>query len=180
MARITGGGWRVAGSEKEDIRSSGGFTLHCDIKLSNNLQINWGNGQKWHINKVVDAAFCKDDPAYTPGPPVAPADTYFGLDVGRLNNRDGSVACFKLEDHGETAKDPDGPDQALIRIWKVGFDPGISAEDLDDPGFDCLVRKSDPAKDLNTVLFVPESDIQGNFQFHEDQPHKNGNGQRNR
>lgn len=175
-ARITGGGWRVTGSNGEEIRSSGGFTLHCDIALSNNLQISWGKGEKWHIDKVVDAAFCKDDPEFTPGPPVAPADTYFGLDVGKLNNKDGSVACFKLEDHGETASDPDGPDQALIRIWKAGYDPGISAEDLSDPRFDCRVSESDPATDPNTVLYVPESDIRGNFQFHEDQPHRKGNG----
>jgi len=176
LARITGGGWRVTGSDGVDVRSSGGFTLHCDITLSNNLQINWGQGNKWHINKFVDAAFCKDDPAYTPGPPDAPADTYFGLDVGRLNNKDGSVACFKFEDHGERSGDPDGPDQALIRIWEVGFDPGIRAEHLDDPGFDCLVRVSDPSTDSHTVLFVPESNIKGNYQFHEDQPHKNGKG----
>jgi hypothetical protein len=176
LARVTGGGWRVTGSDGVDVRSSGGFTLHCDITLSNNLQINWGQGNKWHINKFVDAAFCKDDPEYTPEPPDAPADTYFGLDVGRLNNTDGSVACFKFEDHGERSGDPDGPDQALIRIWEVGFDPGISAEDLDDPGFDCLVSDSDPSTDSHTVLFVPESNIKGNFQFHEDQPHKKGNG----
>lgn len=141
FARITGGGWRVTGSGDEAVRASNGLTLHCDILLANNLQINWNDGgsNKWHINKFVDAAFCYDHPDYTPEPPVAPADTFVGLDVGRLNNVDGAVACFILADHGEIGSDPDGNDQSLIRIWEVGFDPGITAADLDDPGFDCVV-----------------------------------------
>jgi hypothetical protein len=175
FARITGGGWRVTGSNGESVRSSNGLTLHCDLTLANNLQVNWDGGNKWHINKVVDAAFCFDDPAFTPEPPAAPADTYVGLDVGKLNNADGAVACFILADHGEVAGDPDGPDQALIRIWDVGFDPGITADDLDDPGFDCLASSSDPYTDPNTVLFVPLSDVSGNLQFHFDQPHKGNN-----
>ena len=172
FARITGGGWRVSGSGGEAIRSSGGMTLHCDINLSNNLQISWDRGQKWHINKLVDAAFCEDNPDFTPEPPVSPADTYIGIDVGKLGNVDGSVACFIFEDHGEVAGDPDGPDQALIRIWDIGFDPGISEADLGAPGFDCLASTSDPTTDPNTVLFVPLQDINGNMQFHFDQPHK--------
>jgi hypothetical protein len=171
FARITGGGWRVTDPDGIDVRSSHGFTLHCDILLSNNLQINWqdGGSNKWHINKFVDAAFCEDDPDFTPEPPVAPADTYVGVDVGKLNNVDGSVACWILEDHGEVAGDPDGPDQALIRVWDVGAGPAIGAFDLtsDDP---CMVASDPP--DGDTVLFVPLSDVKGNLQFHFDQPHK--------
>ncbi len=175
FARITGGGWRVTGSGGEDVRSSGGFTLHCDILLSNNLQINWrdGGSNKWHINKVVDAAFCEDDPDFTPEPPAAPADTYVGVDVGKLNNSTdpaGSVACWVFEDHGEVAGDPDGPDQAMIRVWDTGAGPAIGDFDLssDDP---CKLVSDPPGAE--TVLFVPRSDVDGNFQFHFDQPHKN-------
>ena len=178
FARITGGGWRVSGTNGESVRSSHGLTLHCDITLSNNLQINWTGGQRWHIDKLVDAAFCEDDPAFTPEPPDAPADTYIGLDVGKLNNdtSDGSVACFIFEDHGEGGNDPDGfddgLDQALIRIWNVGYDPGITAGDLNDPGFDCSSPKLDSA--ANLVLSVDLTEIAGgNLQFHFDQPHKN-------
>ena len=175
FARITGGGWRVSGTNGESIRSSNGLTLHCDIELANNLQINWNGGQKWHINKLVDAAFCLDDPDFTPEPPAAPADTYIGIDVGKLNNDTsaGSFACFIFTDHGEVASDPDGEDQALIRIWDVGFDPEITADDLDDAGFDC---SSDAANaDANLVLSVDLQDVDGgNLQFHFDQPHGNG------
>jgi hypothetical protein len=180
FARITGGGWRVSGANGESVRSSQGLTLHCDITLSNNLQINWSGGQKWHINKLVDSAFCEDDPDFTPEPPDAPADTFIGLDVGKLNNdaSGGSVACFIFEDHGEGGNDPDGIDdgldQALIRIWNVGYDPGITEGDLNGDGFDCSSPNPDSA--ANLVLSVDLMEIAGgNLQFHFDQPHK-GNG----
>ena len=171
LARITGSGWRVTGSGEEAVRSSHGLTLHCDILLSNNLQINWDRGEKWHIDKFVDDAFCEDDPDFTPEPPDAPADTYIGVDLGKLNNKDEAVACWIFEDHGEVAGDPDGPDRALIRIWEPGTAPDISDFDLagDDP---CKVGSIPPTPG-NTVLFVALQDIDGgNLQFHFDQPHK--------
>ncbi|MCH8826345.1 MAG: hypothetical protein IIB16_05250 [Chloroflexi bacterium] len=169
-ARITGGGWRVTGSNGESIRVSNGLTLHCDITLSNNLQINWDGGSKWHINKFVDAAFCLDDPDFTPEPPDSPADTYVGVDVGKLNNSSEAVACFILEDHGEVKNDPDGPDRSLIRIWKPGTAPALADFDLSGPD-PCKVDSSPPTTS-NTVLYVPHSDVNGNLQFHFDQPHK--------
>lgn len=179
FARITGGGWRVIGINGDGIRVSNGLTLHCDITLANNLQINWNGGQKWHINKTVDAAFCLDDPDFTPEPPAAPADTFIGYDLGKLNNSGDAVACFIFTDHGEGGHDPDGIDdgldQALIRIWDIDIDPGITQSDLegDDP---CQVLSDPPALDPDTVLFVDLQDIAGgNLQFHFDQPHKNGN-----
>ena len=82
-----------------------------------------------------------------------------------------------FEDHGEIANDPDGPDQALIRIWVVGHDPGITPADLADPDFDCLETDDPPYGNPNTALFVPLSDVSGNLQFHFDQPHRGrGNG----
>lgn len=171
LARITGGGWRVTALGGEAVRSSNGLTLHCDRLLSNNLQINWRDpgSNKWHINKIVDAAFCYDQDGFEPEPPDAPANTYIGLDLGKLNNSTdpaGSVACWIFEDHGEK----DDPDQALIRIWDTGVDPGISPDDLDDTDFDC---SGDPSADGDVVLFVPLSDVNGNLQFHFDQPHGN-------
>lgn len=162
-ARVTGGGHQIAmtADTGERIRVTRGFTLHCDILLSNNLEINWPGGNDWHIDKVVDQAFCFDNPDFEPNPPPAPADTYVGLDNGRLNGVDGSVACWVFEDHGE----PGSLDRAMIHVWEVGFDPGIT--DLSGP--DPCGTEAGP----NTVLFVPMSEITGgNIQFHEDQPHK--------
>lgn len=160
-ARVTGGGhqFTMVGTDNEQVRVTRGFTLHCDITLSNNLEINW-RGNKWHIDKFVDDAFCYDDPAYDPDPPPAPADTYVGLDAGRLNGDDGSVACWVFEDHGEPGKE----DRAMIHIWEAGYDPGITDLTADNP---C----GEPGE--HTVLYVPLSELKGgNVQFHYDQPHK--------
>lgn len=164
-ARITGGGHQVSlnipgigGSAKV----TKGLTLHCDITLSNNLQINWPGGNKWHIDKLVDDALCLDDPDFDPNPPPAPADTYIGMDVGNLNGQPGSVACWIFEDHGEPGKS----DRGLIHIFKVGATPVIDLSS-DDP---CQVAGG-PGPD--TELIVPLAEITGgNLQFHEDQPHK--------
>ena len=175
FARITGGGWRTTGSGGEAVRSSHGLTLHCDILLSNNLQINWDRGQKWHIDKVVEKAFCDDSPFFTPEPPAAPADTYVGVDSGKLNNSGTAIACWVFEDHGEIASDTDGEDRALIRIFtgiELGdytFEP--SDVDVTDPS---SVENACPLPvGATEVLFVPLSDLAGgNLQFHFDQPHK--------
>lgn len=161
-ARVTGGGSQLAmiGSDGDRVRVTRGFTLHCDITLSNNLEINWPGGNQWHIDKFVDDAFCEDNPAFEPNPPTASADTYVGLDSGRLNNVEGSVACWVFEDHGE----PGSLDRAMIHVWEVGFDPGITDLSVPDP----CGTEAGP----NTVLFVEFSEIAGgNIQFHEDQPH---------
>jgi hypothetical protein len=161
-ARVTGGGHQLAMTAEvgERVRVTRGFTLHCDITLSNNLEINWPGGNDWHIERFVDDAFCRDDPNFAPIPPTASADTYVGLDVGRLNNVQGAVACWVFEDHGE----PGSMDRAMIHVWDVGFDPGITDLSAPDP---CGTQPGP-----NTVLFVPMSEITGgNIQFHEDQPH---------
>ena len=65
-----------------------------------------------------------------------------------------------FEDHGE----PGSLDRAMIHVWEVGFDPGITDLSVPDP----CGTEAGP----NTVLFVEFSEIAGgNIQFHEDQPH---------
>ena len=86
---------------------------------------------------------------------------YVGIDVGRLNNVDGAVACWVFEDHGE----PGTFDRAMLHIWEVGHDPGITDLSVDDP---CGTGPGP-----NSVLFVELQEITGgNIQFHEDQPHR--------
>jgi hypothetical protein len=131
------------------------------ITLSNNLEINWPGGNDWHIEKFVDEALCLDNPAFEPDPPPASADTYIGIDTGRLNGEDGAVACWVFEDHGE----PGRRDRAMIHIWEPGHDPGITDLSVPDP---CGTAPGE-----YTVLFVSLSEIVGgNIQFHDDQPHK--------
>ena len=110
--RMTGGGGQIIVG---DVYVSRGLTIHCDIVLSNNLEINWP-GNKWHIDKPLDSATCIDDPAYNPVPPRAPFDTFIGSGTGSLNGVDGSVVRFVFIDNGE----PGRTDRASIQIWDAG------------------------------------------------------------
>lgn len=140
--RMTGGGGQIT---IDDVRITRGFTLHCDITLSNNLEINWPDN-KWHINKPLTRATCLDDPAIEPAPPRAPFDTFLGEGEGRLNGVDGSIVRFTFVDSGE----PGGKeDRSTIMIWAPGDDP-----DTDTP-----------------VLEVDGLLDHGNLQAHYDQPH---------
>ncbi len=98
--RMTGGGKTTLPG---GISITNGFTIHCDIVLSNNLEINWP-GNKWHIDKPLTSALCIDDPAIAPAPPQAPFDTFFGEGLGKLNGVDGSLVKFTFVDAGEPGK----------------------------------------------------------------------------
>lgn len=150
--RMTGGGViRLNGyvdGQLVDVTFTHGFTLHCDILLSNNLEVNWG-GSQWHIEKEsLENVFCIDDPAVSPEPPAAPFDTFIANAWGRLNGVWGSYIAFTLVDSGE----PGGKnDKAGLSIWAVGADPSV------DP----------------PVVYVPlDYKVSGNIQAHYDQPHK--------
>lgn len=136
--RMTGGGAQVFGG----VKITRGFTIHCDILLSNNLEINWGKGNKWHLDKPLTKATCIDDPAYDETPPVAPFNTFIGEGIGRLNGVDGSKVFFTFIDAGEPGKN----DKAAIKI--------IAPDGV------------------TVVLDVPLMLLDnGNIQAHYDQPH---------
>jgi hypothetical protein len=139
LGRMTGGGGQVTIG---DVYITRGFTIHCDILLSNNLEINWP-GNKWHLDKPLTAANCVDDPAISPEPPPAPFDTFHGEGVGRLNGVDGSRVVFTFVDSGEPGG---GNDKSAIQIFDVS-----GVEVLNVP-LDFLTK--------------------GNLQAHFDQPHR--------
>ena len=112
QGRMTGGGGQIIIG---DVFVSRGLTIHCDILLSNNLEINWP-GNKWHIDKPLDDATCIDDPNFNPVPPKAPFDTFIGVGTGRLNGVDGAVVTFTFIDNGE----PGRTDMASIQIVDAG------------------------------------------------------------
>ncbi len=141
--RMTGGGNQI---RVDNVRITRGFTIHCDIVLSNNLEINWPSN-KWHLSKPITAATCIDDPAVSPLPPAAPFDTFIGEGEGKLNGVEGSIVRFTFVDAGEPGKNVDS---ATIHIWAPGDDP-----DTDTP-----------------VLEVSGTLNGGNIQAHYDQPHK--------
>jgi hypothetical protein len=140
--RMTGGGFQL---RVDGARITRGLTLHCDITLSNNLEINWPGGNKWHLEKEsLESVSCIDDPAYDPFPPAAPFDTFIATAYGSLNGVGGSMIYFTFIDDGE----PGRTDEAHFTIYAPGEGPG------DTP-----------------VLEVSGQLDGGNLQAHYDQPH---------
>jgi hypothetical protein len=139
--RFTGGGSQV---RVGDVRVTRGLTIHCDLLLSNNLEVNWG-GNRFHMTEHLQTVACSDDPNIIQAPPVAPLDTLIGVGTGRYNNSDGYTIEFTLQDFGE----PGSSDRMAIKIYQT-------------------------ANPANVVLNVPLQVLSGgNLQAHFDQPHKN-------
>lgn len=143
VGRFTGGGKSI--DTASGLTVTKGFTIHCDLILSNNLEINWpgasGRTNQFHM-LVHTAALCTDDPNIDQRPPAAPVDRIDGTGTGRYNGELGATVDFTLIDAGE---------------------PGT----LDEIRF--------VVKDKNgvTVLTLPlQHIVGGNVQAHYDQPHK--------
>jgi len=145
LGRMTGGGAQI---DLNGVRITRGFTLHCDITLSNNLEINWpgtGHGanseNNFHITRPLRSAQCILDPQYRQPPPVAPFNTFIGVADGTLNGVEGAVVLFTFVDAGEPGRN----DLAKIQVYAPGG---------------------------ALVLDVPLSNLDhGNIQAHYDQPH---------
>ena len=106
--RMTGGGSVF----NDSMRVTHGFTLSSNISdKSNNLQVNWGKGNKFHLENLTSATL-SDDPAITPNPPNASFDTYEDTGTGSYNGIPGS-AHWIFTDAGEPGK----YDTALIQVW---------------------------------------------------------------
>jgi hypothetical protein len=104
--RMTGGG----SIGTSDVRH--GFELHCNAStLPNRLEVNWGKGNKFHLETLYSAV-CTDDPSIGPNPPAAGFDTYTGSGSGRYNGVSGATAQWTFTDAGEPGKN----DYATITI----------------------------------------------------------------
>jgi hypothetical protein len=100
--RMTGGGSVFT---EERTRVTHGFQLHCDETATpNNLQINWGKGNRFHLDMLTSAS-CFDDPAIAPEPPPAGFDTYEGEGTGSYNGIPGATAEWTFTDAGEPGED---------------------------------------------------------------------------
>jgi hypothetical protein len=138
--RFTGGGFQIRVGEARVTR---GLTVHCDLLLSNNLEVNWG-GNKFHMEEHLVTTECSDDPAIIQFPPAAPLDTLIGVGRGRYNNEGGYTIEFTFVDYGE----PGSSDRAALRIYQT-------------------------ANPANVVLNIPLQLLSGgNLQAHYDQPHR--------
>ena len=138
--RFTGGqsNIRVDGAH---VRS--GLTIHCDLLLSNNLQVSWSGGNKFHMTEHLTTVECSDDPNIAQPPPAAPLDTLIGVGTGRFNGEDGYIVEFTLVDGGE----PGSNDMMALKIYEESSGDIVLEFDLTYIGG-------------------------GNLQAHYDQPHK--------
>jgi hypothetical protein len=98
--RFTGGGNTV---EIGMAKITKGLTIHCDLLLSNNLEINWG-ANNFHMLEHLQTIACLDDPTIDQRPPVAPLDTLIGRGIGRFKDVDGYTIVFTLIDAGEPGR----------------------------------------------------------------------------
>ena len=112
--RMTGGGSiKVPGVG----RVTHGFELHCIFpegaaaQEPNNLEINWGGGQNFHLTTLTTGE-CSDNPNIEEFPPEAGFDVFTGSGTGTLNQVEGYTITFRLTDAGE----PGINDRALFVI----------------------------------------------------------------
>ena len=105
--RMTGGGsvWDDA------IRVTHGFTLRCDLDRAQHLQINWEDGQKFHLTELVSVA-CWDDPALDPESPNTQMDTLWAIGTGTFGGTEEVVIELLITDDGE----PGDTDEASFVI----------------------------------------------------------------
>jgi hypothetical protein len=99
--RMTGGGSVFT---SDGLRVTHGFELHCDIEIGpNNLEINWGPGNRFHLTELLTAV-CTDEAGIEEFPPEAGFDTYVGTGTGTCNGVEGATISFTLTDAGEPGK----------------------------------------------------------------------------
>jgi hypothetical protein len=140
--RMTGGGQNLRFAD--DVRITKGLTIHCDLRLSNNLNVVWpgDSGSQNHFRMTEHTFADCVDTEIDQRPPDAPFDTFIGEGTGKLNGASGASISWVFVDAGE----PGTSDQAGMEI-KDG--------------------------DGKTVLLLPlETVANGNLQAHFDQPHK--------
>ena len=102
--RMTGGGTIPADEANKTLEGKHGFELHCEVSnIPNRLEVNWGKGNKFHLESLT-SALCTDDPNIEPNPPTAGFDTYRGAGTGRLNGVSGATAKWVFQDAGEPGK----------------------------------------------------------------------------
>lgn len=138
--RFTGGGHQI---RVDGVRVTRGLTIHCDLLLSNNLEINW-QGNQFHMLEHLTTLECFDDPAIIQASPPAPIDTLVGTGTGRYNGEEGYSITFELQDHGEPGRNSD-----MMSIYIVHDASG------------------------DVILDIPLQHLTGgNLQAHADQPHR--------
>lgn len=140
QGRMTGGGVKATNDAGDPVTF--GVEIHCDITLSNNIEINWP-GHKWHLTKPITDSDCENVDNDAP-PPASPIDTFKGHAFGQLDGVGDSEIAWDFEDHGE----PGTNDKVELTVYAPGTGLGTP------------------------VMHITLQNISiGNWQMHYDQPH---------
>ena len=94
--RMTGGGSFFT---PDGTRVTHGMQLHCSLPSNNNLEVNWGGGNNFHLDALTNVS-CFLDPAFSAGQPSDGFNTMIGSGTGTLNGAPATIA-FKFTDAGE-------------------------------------------------------------------------------
>jgi hypothetical protein len=109
---MTGGGSFFT---PDGTRVTHGLELHCSVPSHpNNLEINWGGGNNFHLDTLTNVA-CFLDPSISAGHPSAGFNTMIGSGTGTLNGAPATIG-FEFTDAGE----PGTADQASVVIVSGG------------------------------------------------------------
>lgn len=97
-------GWMTGGGSvftADGNRVTHGFRVNCNASQQpNNLEVNWGQGNKFHLEQMTSAS-CTDDPTIGPAPPPAGFDTHKGAGNGNYNGVPGATVEWTFTDAGE-------------------------------------------------------------------------------
>lgn len=119
--RMTGGGVirTINDATGQPTKISYGFKLSCDINDSRqNLQINWDNGNKFKLNKVI-AVGCEDVLNKTLNSHNAPFDTMALAGTGSVNGVPGAFVYVVFQDGGESGNKSPTSDYTTIVIYNA-------------------------------------------------------------
>jgi hypothetical protein len=96
--RFTGGGRNLGVG---GLSVTTGLELDCDLTPPNNLEINWGGGDRFHMEafQTVTCLLIGN-----PKPPTAPINEMIGTGTGRYDGADGYTVSFTLIDNGEPGR----------------------------------------------------------------------------
>ena len=114
--RMTGGG-RVLGPGGE--RYTHGFQARCDGDGPDNLQVNWAQGNRFHLDSLT-AVVCFDDPSIGEQSPTAGFDTFLANGLGRENGTANTPIWFHFTDAGEPGSGVD------LAEFVIGASPLVS------------------------------------------------------
>jgi hypothetical protein len=157
--RMTGGGglpilWPTTDAGKS---AHHGLMIHCFSFIQpDNLEINWGKGNSFHMTHLTTST-CDNDPNAT-GSSGASFNRIQGSGTGRLNGVEGATATWSFTDNGE----PGTKDHGSLMVTTPFGATCIVPNDPLDYTDGCVAMKADGFLTKDSPLIG-----EGNYQSHQ-------------